>query len=120
MIAKDRDALICDLAETYQIYDYKQVPVSTLATLAVGLRDTSRIKLKMAGMNYSLETLLLAAAVDRLSLLLWSRTKNAERGKNAPQQILSLLTSGSRKPKGFSSPADFWNTRERIIKGGES
>ena len=26
MIKTDEDALICDLAETYQIYDYKSLP----------------------------------------------------------------------------------------------
>ena len=37
MIALDQNALICDFAETYGIYNYRALPVSLLATLAVGL-----------------------------------------------------------------------------------
>ena len=43
MIAIDEDALICDLAETYQIYDYRRLPVQTVAVFSLGLRDNSRI-----------------------------------------------------------------------------
>lgn len=43
MIATDQDALICDMAETYGIFDLQALPVATLATLAVGLRENSRI-----------------------------------------------------------------------------
>ena len=31
MIKTDEDALICDLAETYRIYDYKQLPAYQVA-----------------------------------------------------------------------------------------
>ena len=35
MIKTDEDALICDLAETYQIYDYKSLPAYMVATFSV-------------------------------------------------------------------------------------
>ena len=41
MIATDEDALICDFAETYHIYDYRSLDVEYAATLAYGLRDDS-------------------------------------------------------------------------------
>ena len=41
MMALDREALLCDLAETYGIYDVRALPVSTLAVLASGLRENS-------------------------------------------------------------------------------
>ena len=47
MMAVDRDAWICDLAETYRIFDYRALPVGLLATLSFGLREDSRIKQKM-------------------------------------------------------------------------
>ena len=47
MIKTDEDALICDLAETYQIYDYKSLPAYMVATFSVGLRENSRIKMKL-------------------------------------------------------------------------
>lgn len=47
--------------------------------------------MKIAGMQYPLDTLLRAMVVDRLSLLLWSKTKDAEKGINKPKSILNAL-----------------------------
>lgn len=98
MISEDRDALICDLAETYGIYDMKALPVSTLATLSVGLREDSRIKMKQAGRKISRIEMLLAAALDRLSMLWWSKTEDAKQNANRPVSILSILM-GSAQPE---------------------
>ncbi len=91
MIATDRDALICDLAETYGIYDMRALPVSTLAVLAAGLRDNSRIKIKLSGMKTDQETLLLAMAVDNLRFLSWTKTKAAQDGNDRPKSIAQAL-----------------------------
>ena len=64
MIALDEDALVCDFAETYGIYDVWEYPVDYIATLAVGLRDNSRIKLKAAGLKVDMKTLLIARIAD--------------------------------------------------------
>jgi len=48
MIHTDEDALICDLAETYHIFNYRELPPSLAATLSVGLKDDSRIKKEVA------------------------------------------------------------------------
>ena len=69
MIRMDETALICDFAETYHIYDYRAMPLRTVAALAAGLRRNSRIMIKMSGVGVDPDTLLLAAAVDRLSFL---------------------------------------------------
>ena len=71
MIRQDEDALICDLAETYRIYDYRQLPLLQVAVFAYGLRDDSRIKKIISNQVVSLDTLLFASMVDRLSLSLW-------------------------------------------------
>lgn len=120
MISIDEDALICDLAESYHIYDYKSLPVSKIAIFSVGLRDDSRIKMKMNGIKYPLNTILLAAAADRLSLLLWSRTEDGVNGLNQPQSILDkLIGDGDAKEvNGFDSPEDFENEWKRLV-GGE-
>ena len=93
MVREDETALICDLAETYHILDWRALPLKTAAALSSGLRENSRIKMKIAGMRADQDTLLLAAAVDRLSLLVWSKTKDAEKGRNAPTSIFDMLTS---------------------------
>ena len=99
MVREDETALICDLAETYGVLDWRALPLRTVAALSAGLRDNSRIKLKMADMQVGQDTLLLAAAVDRLSLLVWAKTKDAEKGLNRPTSIFDRLTGQEDKKK---------------------
>ena len=117
MIRLDEDALICDLAETYNIFDYKKLALNELAILACGLRDDSRIKLKMSENILSPNQFLLAGIQDRLSLLVYSKTKDAEKGKNYPKLILD---SFENKVDSFSSGEDFMKERERIMKEGRN
>ncbi|MBQ4177615.1 MAG: hypothetical protein II640_09125, partial [Lachnospiraceae bacterium] len=60
MINADEDALICDLAETYGIFDMESLPVKLVATLAMGLRGDSRIKMKISGAVLSRRDLILS------------------------------------------------------------
>ena len=91
MIETDEDALICDFAETYNVLNYKALPLNLAATLAVGLRADSRIMLKMSHQKIDYNVILRAAILDRLSFLAWSKTKEAETGKNRPESIVSKL-----------------------------
>lgn len=108
MLATDEDAVVCDLAETYGIFDYHSLPSTYIATLTVGLRDDARIKLKMSQTAYPLKTMLLASAVDRLSLLVWAKTKDAEKNRNRPKSVLEELM---KKPESdiisFEDPKAF-------------
>ena len=122
MISLDESALICDFAETYHILDYRALPLKLAAVLACGLRDDSRIKMKLAGMKLNPETMLQAAAVDRLSMLVWAKTKDAQRRKNAPKSILAEMlkdkTDQEDKVQPFNSIEEFEAARRRIIEGG--
>ena len=91
MISTDKDALICDLAETYRIYDYRSLPLKTVAAFSVGLRENSRIKMIIAGIKYPFDTLLLAAILDGVNLRNWAMTEDARNGKNRPLSMLSKL-----------------------------
>ena len=117
MIKLDEEALICDLAETYNIFDYKKLALNELAILACGLRNNSRIKMKMTDNILSPNQLLLAGIQDRLSLLVYSKTKDAEKGINYPKLILDILENNI---SGFSSGKDFMKERERIMKEGKN
>ncbi|EOS7874060.1 hypothetical protein E3407_RS10820 [Enterococcus hirae] len=128
MINLDEEALICDLAETYQIYDYKQLPLSKIAVFSCGLRENSRIKMKLAQQVVPFETLILASILDKLSVLLWTKTKDAEKGKNIPQMIMNELIPHVQKIKQmdtsiFDSSEDFEQRRKELIEqieyGGE-
>lgn len=118
MVRSDEDALICDLAETYRIYDYRQLPATRVAVLACGLRDDSRIKMKLGGMKLPLETMLLAMIFDETKYIAWQRTKDAEKGRNLPKSFLNSLLEAD-KPKetmGFDTPDDFRAWRESMLK----
>lgn len=119
MIAVDEDALICDLAETYRIYDYRSMPVALIATLSAGLRDNARIKMILTDEKVSMSTFLLCSIVDQLNLLLWAQTEDASRGENRPKSILRVLFPEYKSSdiEGFDSPEDFEKERERILGG---
>ena len=67
MMAKYPDELTCDMAETYGVFDIKRVPVKLLATLAVGLRDDSRVMIAKRGALVDNKTILLAQIADMIS-----------------------------------------------------
>lgn len=125
MIIFDEDALICDLAETYQLYDYRQLPPLRVAVFSCGLHDDSRIKMKMSGQSVDLKTLLLAGIADRLSTLIWFQTEDGQKGKNRPTPLINLLTNNKKEENKedviiFNSGEDFEKQRLRLIKtGGE-
>lgn len=124
MIKTDEDALICDLAETYQIYDYRQLPVHLVAVFAFGLKDNSRIKMKLNEQTVPMETILLASISDKLSTLIWFQTEDGQKGKNRPFSLVDLFTNkNNRETKKdvivFNSGEDFVDQRQRLLKGGE-
>lgn len=124
MLATDEDALVCDLAETYHIYDYRQLPAHQVAVFAVGLRDDSRIKLRLTGQMVKPEMLMLASMVDRLGLLVWSKTKEAQQGSGRPLSLVEALTKSGHEQSqvlAFASGEDFMRAREQLLReiGGE-
>lgn len=119
MMATNKTALICDLAETYGVLNYKEIPVETLAALSVGLRENSRIRMIMADNKVEQDVLLLAAAVDRLTFLAWSKTKDAEKGLNRPRSIVDIITGKSQKENdimAFNTAEEFEAARAEIIE----
>lgn len=119
MISRDEDALICDLAETYQIYNYRSLPARLVATFSVGLRDDSRIKLKMSNEKVSLQNYLLASIMDRLSLLVWFQTKDGQDGKNRPLMMVDALLGNEIEAESdlesFESIDDYEAYRNRLV-----
>lgn len=117
MIALDEDALICDMAETYHIYDMKTFDAQYIATLAVGLRNDSRIKLKAAGLSIDMSTLLLARIADNTAINWYLKTKDAQTGKNPPKSMIQALCpemdEGSHARQ-FDTGEDFLEEWRRI------
>lgn len=123
MIKLDKDALICDLAETYQIYDYRQLSPQRVAVFSLGLRENSRIKMKLSNQVVPIDTLLLAGISDKLSTLVWFQTKDGQKGKNRPTMLTDLLNRKEVENKRdviiFDSGEEFKEVRNQLIVGGE-
>ena len=106
MLAEDKDALICDMAETYHILDIKALPVELLAVLASGLREDSRIKMKLAGMHYIPITIVAPQIFDNLQLIRMGLAGD----KSEPYLLTERLLQKAPKEKellGFASAKEF-------------
>ena len=118
MIAIGEEALICDFAETYHVFDYKSLPVRLAAILAVGMGEDSRIKKKMRGDRISRQESILAMVFDLLQEYMWAL---GGRNTDRPGSLLDVLNGeeAERKKavKGFSTPEEFKEARRRIIGG---
>lgn len=99
MIAVDRDALLCDLAETYRIYDFRALPVETLAAFSFGLRENSRIKRKLNGIEDVDELAIYAAIADNLTAI-----RCALRGQDPEKQFYFQAEMYVKKDKTESKP----------------
>lgn len=111
MLAHHKGELICDLAEYYNILDYRRVPGRTLGTLAVGLRADSRIGMIREGIKASPETLMLVKVYDILTHVF------SEKGK-APKPLLKdfIVEQKNDKPMAYSSPEEFKKAWARLNK----
>lgn len=118
MVITDEDALICDFAETYRIYDYRQLPLRMAAVFASGLRDNSRIKIKMSGLNAAPDTILNAVIADRVGTLVWMQSTDGVKNRNRPASILDKIinpgdTNGNVAT--FDSGQAFEDERKRLL-----
>lgn len=116
MIRTDEDSLICDLAETYHVYNYKALPALLVASLVVGLRENSRIKMKLSGAKAPADIVLMASMVDRLSLLVWMQTKDASKGRNRPKSLMSILYPKETNNTVYESGEDFAKARNKLLR----
>ena len=121
MVAVGEEDLICDFAQTYHVLDWRALPPKTAAALAAGLPPDSRVMRRLTGERVSLTDALLAAALDRLKLLVWQNTEDGRSGRNVPPSTYDALTGRgepTKRVRGFRTSEDFEAARARIIKGG--
>lgn len=108
--------MICDLAETYGIYDYMAMKPSLIATLTVGLPESSRVMRKYSGVSITLEQMLLAVIVDSINNLIYGLSR--KKGKK-PQSLAEQLLNKDKKQKdelmSFRTPEDYerWMARKK-------
>ena len=102
MLNTDEEALVCDFAETYRIYNYKEIPC----------------KMKLAGVKVTLEDMLLASIADHTKLLTWMQTEDARKGRNRPKMILPRLLGEERKIISFETGEEFEEEWKRLTEKG--
>ena len=105
--------MICDLAETYHVLNWRALPVPLVATLVFGLSQNSRVKMAIAKEEFTLEQLLLMKMTDQLSLLLWAQTKDGQKGRNKPALLLSKKEQS--KIESFPSIENYEKARKEFI-----
>lgn len=97
------------------------MPVDLLVTLFSGLGEGSRVAQKLNGEKVPLRTLLLAAVVDRLSVLVYANTKDAKTGINRPHSLVTILTGEENEnnagTESYASGDDFEAARRAIWEG---
>ena len=116
MIHVDKTALLCDMAETYHIYDVNRFPARYIAMLACGLKADSRIKTKMAGVELlPPNSLLYAFIVDELRIIRYGLMGDK---KNKPVFVTEIMENGlpEKEFKGFDTAEDFNKWRDGILE----
>lgn len=109
--------IVCDLAEIYHIYEYRDFKPSYIYVLVEGLKSDSRFKMALKNQKVDDLTLLSAKAVDLLNLLVWSKTTDAEKGRNRPKSLVDLLLNDLEVEKeGFDSKEEFMKERAKFLR----
>ena len=118
LVGRCEDELICDMAETYHVFNWRELPLKTAAVLASGLHQDSRCFRKLNGQKLRSDEYLQFAILDELRLIRWLNTADAGKGKNRPESLLQAVLA-PQKPKiiGYRTPEEFEAARQKIIAG---
>ena len=113
--------MICDLAETYHVFNYRELPVKLLATLVAGLRADSRTKMEINGAKAPTNTLIMALIFDKLNQWVWLNSKEGRKGHNPPPSLVEKLTAEPKQSKvqSYDRGEDFDAAYQRIIGGNQ-
>ena len=76
---------------------------------------------KMTGQAVESNIVLLAGILDKLSFLAWTKTKDAQTGRNRPVSVLNKLLNGNKKPERefevYNSGEEFMERLNQLRKG---
>lgn len=109
--------MICDLAQFYNIHDYESLDKVRLSIYVNGLPEESRVKRKLSGLKFSLDTIIRAGILDRLSLLLYSFA--GKKGSKSPESITDILLgkkNEEKKARAYMSGKEFEERRREILE----
>lgn len=104
--------LICDMAETYHILNYRGLPLRLAATLACGLGPDSRIVQYYTGIKPANRNVLIATVTDAVNVVTYALAG----GKKPPTRIAEILTGQTESRDGFDTPEDFEAARAELLE----
>lgn len=109
--------MICDLAETYGILDYKKLSPNLVATLVVGLKPESRVMMHLANSKLNYQQTLLAFIFDALRVIAFNQ--GHRKGAKKPESLYKKLINPPKKDElmSFSSPDEFERWRREHVHG---
>lgn len=87
--------MICDLAETYHLFFYRECKPSLIAVLVSGLREDSRLYHAISGGISISDNTLLAVIADRLGEVLWAGF--SKKGAPQPKQLVNIILGEQKK-----------------------
>ena len=87
-----------------------------MAILVYGLRENSRLKMKILNSKMETKIYLLAGILDRLTLLVYANTKDAQKGRNKPKMLLDTIEKSKDNVSSFTSGEDFEKAKAKILK----
>ena len=121
MRALHEDALICDFAQYYHVYDLDSLNVRTAAILACGLPKESRTLKTLRKEKVDQNTMLMASILDTCRNIEYGvfqshSKKKIKKPKSVVQKLLGIDQDKKEEVKGFSSGDAFEVARQRLIQ----
>lgn len=116
-LANHHDAVVCDLAETYHVFDYQALPVPLLAALVFGLRPDSRYRQELNEVNPVSEVVLLASIADALMLITAGMSGTKIKDEDLWTSSVIAREEKKKEVRGFNSGQDFMNEWRRMSNG---
>ncbi len=119
IINDSEDLMICDLAQTYGILDYKQIKPNILAALVMGLPQDSRIMLKISKAKLSYTDSVLALIFDCLQIIAFNQVHRYRKNLKRPESLYKKLMEDDKKDDymTFGSPENYERWRKEHING---
>ncbi|MBQ9031867.1 MAG: hypothetical protein IJ106_10510 [Parasporobacterium sp.] len=119
MRASDEDALICDFAQYYHIYDLEQVGVRKAAILACGLPEESRTMKRLSGNKLSGERVILVSMLDTIRSIEFAVYQSHSKKKiKKPKPLLKKMMDGGEKKEllGYGTAQEFEEARKKFLR----
>lgn len=73
------------------------LPVDLVATLALGLRDDSRLKMALRGDIYTFEQIMMVRQFDALQIGNYLHSRDAQKGRNRPKSMFEAMMKASKR-----------------------